>query len=259
MAQRIEGRRFTRIEIAWPNSIVSPRSDAEAFVDMVIGPRIGKIGRRGKYLILPLIDHCAKRFMLLHMGMTGSLHVRSGAEPELRHTRTIFWMDDSRRIELNDPRKWAKLWMSYDSDAVLSRLGPEPKDISEEEFAARVARRRSRIKSLLLDQSLIAGVGNIYADEALHRAGISPLRRSNRISRNRLQELHSAIIETLDHAVRFIALHPSPDGSPYVVNAYDGRMRLSRNDVGRCPVCAAQIKRRRINGRTAFYCISCQR
>ena len=85
--------------------------------------------------------------------------------------------------------------------------------------------KRSRIKPALLDQNLVAGVGNIYADESLHRSRISPLRRCNRISIARLEILHSAIIAVLKHAIEFISTHPSADGSPYVVDAYDERMR----------------------------------
>ncbi len=258
MAENIVGRRFARIEIGWPKSIVRPAADAEAFSELATGRRIGSLGRRGKYLIFPLIENDEDRFLVMHMGMTGSLHMRHESAPALPHVRTVLWMDDRRRIEFNDPRKWGRLWCIGNLDEAMSRLGPEPVDISDDGFAARAQRRRTRIKPALLDQSLIAGVGNIYADEALHRARISPLRRANRVSRERLSSLHRAIADILDHAVEFIASHPSEDGSPYVVNAHDGRMLISRRSGSECPRCRITISRRRINGRTAYYCHSCQ-
>ena len=105
---------------------------------------------------------------------------------------------------------------------------------------------------------LIAGVGNIYADESLHRSGISPLRRCNRISVARLVDLHTSIIAVLEHAIEFISTHPSEDGSPYVVDAYDERMRVQRSPNSACPDCGNPVSSRRIAGRTAYYCPACQ-
>ncbi len=261
----VEGRKIRRAEIEWPRCVIEPESDPEALLGKIVDRPIGTLGRRGKYLLFPLrpptdiVRRLGDAHLVLHMGMTGSLHVRKPRDPVLRFARTTFWLDDDRRIELVDPRKWARLWAVANLADAIGGLGPEPQGISSEDFASRIARRRSRVKSVLLDQSLIAGVGNIYADEALHLAGVSPLRRSNRISRPRLEALHSAIIETLDHATDFIGKHPSPDGSPYVVDAYDERMKLPRMDGGKCPTCCAPMRSRRIDGRTAYYCGSCQR
>lgn len=270
----VVGREVVDVDIKWDRCVAMPLCDPDGFTSMVSGHRISDISRRGKYLIVRLtrissdgVDiGCACKdkgnddlFMVLHMGMTGSLHVRAESDVELRYTRTILWLDDGRRIELNDPRKWSKLWVTRDVDAVLSHLGPDPWDITGLDFAERIGVRRSRIKSVLLDQSLVAGVGNIYADESLHLAGISPMRRANRISKDRLTALHSCIVDVLGRAIEFICSHPSPDGSPYVVDAYDDRMRLGRRADAECPRCGVGLISRVIGGRTAYYCGVCQR
>ena len=221
--------------------------------------RIGTLKRSGKYLIAPLSDDLdATSHLVLHMGMTGSLHVRNPADPPVQYRRAAIFLDDNRRIELNDSRRWARIWAVPEASMAFPRLAPDPWDLSPKEFVRRIRAKRSRIKPTLLDQSILAGVGNIYADEALHRTSISPLRRCNRISAARLQQLHSNIIVALEHAIEFISTHPSEDGSPYVVDAYDERMRISRGSTSRCPDCNQLIKSRRIAGRTAYYCPACQ-
>jgi len=248
--------------------VASPAGDIEAFANRISRKRIGPLGRRGKYLIAPLIDTspidarygaAARMNLVLHMGMTGSLHLRHAHEDAVKYRRASIFLDDSRRTELNDSRRWARLWAVRDAAAAMPRLAAEPWQLTPAEFAARLRARRMRVKPALLDQSLIAGVGNIYADEALHRAGISPMRRCNRITKDRLQALHRSILDVLEHAIEFITAHPSEDGSPYVVDAHDGRMRIARDAQSRCPECAASVASRRISGRTAYYCPYCQR
>ena len=191
--------------------------------------------------------------------MTGSLHVRRPEQISVRYRRAALFLDDGRRVELNDSRRWARFWCVDDANEAFPRLGPEPWDLDARDFANRVRSKRSRIKPTLLDQSLVAGVGNIYADESLHRSGISPMRRCNRISVDRLIDLHASIISVLEHAINFISTHPSEDGSPYVVDAYDERMRVPRTAESRCPNCDQSVTSRRIAGRTAYYCRDCQR
>lgn len=255
----VDGKCIERVEIGWPDSIAAPAADIEAFATKVSRRRIGNLSRRGKYIIALLSDELDTAFhLVLHMGMTGSLHIRNPNEDPVRYRRASFHLDDNRRIELNDSRRWARMWAVSDASMAFPRLAHDPWDISPNQFAERIRAKRSRIKPTLLDQSIIAGVGNIYADEALHRTGISPLRRANRISIQRLIHLHANIITVLEHAIEYISTHPSEDGSPYVVDAYDDRMRITRNSTSRCPDCNQPVTSRRISGRTAYYCQNCQ-
>ena len=197
VASNIQGATIQRVEIGWPDSIAAPAADIETFANKVSNTQIGLLNRRGKYLVSPLIDgHERQSHLVLHMGMTGSLHIRNPDDDPVRYRRAAFYLDDNRRIELNDSRRWARLWAVDDPTTAYPKLGPEPWNLTPDQFAQRIRIKRSRIKPTLLDQSLIAGVGNIYADEALHRTRISPLRRCNRISLTRLHQLHTNILTT---------------------------------------------------------------
>ena len=140
------------------------------------------------------------------------------------------------------------------------QLGPDALDptLTAEQFSEAVSRRKAPIKPLLLDQSLIAGVGNIYADEALHRVRISPARRANRISDKNLSALFMAIRESLEHALAFILDHPDDRGRPFIVDAHDDRMRLKRKPGSFCPRCEVPLSTKSLGGRTAYYCANCQ-
>ncbi len=259
VSKRLEGEKIQRVEVGWADSVAAPRHDIEGFANAVSGKTVGSIDRRGKYLIASLQDgNDTTSHLVLHMGMTGSVHIRGPGETPVRYRRAVFYLGDGRRIELNDSRRWARLWCAEKPEHAFPNLGPEPWDLTPSEFTRRVKSKRSRIKPALLDQNLVAGIGNIYADEALLRSRISPLRRCNRISVGRLEILHSAIIAVLEHAIEFISTHPSADGSPYVVDAYDERMRITRGSKSVCPDCGRAIISRTIGGRTAYYCTRCQ-
>ncbi len=259
VASNVQGTIIQRVEIGWPDSIAAPTADIETFANKVSKTQIGPLDRRGKYLVSPLIDAAkAQSHLVLHMGMTGSLHIRNSDDDPVRYSRAAFYLNDGRRIELNDSRRWARLWAVDDPITAYPRLGPEPWDLTPNQFAQNIRTKRSRIKPTLLDQNILAGVGNIYADEALHRTRISPLRRCNRISLTRLHQLHANILTTLNRALNHITTHPSPDGSPYVVDAHDARMRIPRIPNSTCPTCNNPTTARRISGRTAYYCQNCQ-
>ncbi len=260
VAYGIEGKCIERVEIGWSDSVAVPMNDIEGFATAVSGSQIGALTRRGKYLIAPLESPSESRMnLVMHMGMTGSLHIRRSKDSSVRYRRATFFLDDEQRIELNDSRRWARIWCVEDATKAFPMLGPEPWELTAEQFVKRIRAKRSRIKPTLLNQSLIAGVGNIYADESLHRSGISPLRRCNRVAASRLIDLHGSIIDVLEHAIDFISSHPSEDGSPYVVDAHDERMRLQRVARSTCPNCVDFLTSLRIAGRTAYYCRRCQR
>ena len=251
VAERVAGRVISGVDAGRPGA------GGMAGLSGLPGRRIESVERHGKQMVVAL----DRGVLGLHMGMTGRLVVmRPDAEP-LRYARYTFHLDDGRRIELDDARRWAAVRLTGSAGDLIGNLGPDALDprLTAAKFAARIGRRRAVIKPLLMDQSVLAGVGNIYADESLHRAGISPARRAHRISRARLERLHGAVVETLEDAVRFIQDHPGVDGSPFVVDAYDDRMRLSRRRGAPCPSCGVPIRSRRLGGRTAYYCPGCQR
>ena len=255
IARRVPGRRITGAEVRWPRLVKAP--DLEGFVTGVIGRRVGAVMRHGKYLLLSL----DRGVLGLHMGMTGSVRVAGPDDAAERFVHATLRFDDGRRIDLNDPRKWASLWLVDRADQIVGDLGPDAVDptFTVDDFVSRVERRSAPIKSVLLDQAVLAGVGNIYADEALFRAGIRPTRPANRISRPRLELLHRAVLDSLAHAVEYIGGHPLADGRPFVVDAYDGRMDLPRRGGGPCPKCGTRVRTHAFGNRTAYYCPRCQR
>ncbi len=157
-------------------------------------------------------------------------------------------------------RRWGAIRTFTDLEEAFAGLGPDALDpgLTAEHFVELIGRRKAQIKPVLLDQSLIAGVGNIYADEALHRVGIAPARRAHRISGRNLHALYLAIRESLEHALEFILNHPDDRGRPFIVDAHDDRMRLRRKPGSFCTLCEIPLRTKSFCGRNAYYCSNCQ-
>ena len=221
------------------------------------GQTISNIARRGKQLALELNDFA----LGVHMGMTGQLHFLLPDEPEPRFTRAIFTLNTGARLALIDPRRWAKLQRFDSSTEAFKGLGPDALDdhLTSDEFADRFANRTGQIKPLLLNQQLVAGIGNIYTDESLHRVKISPARRANTITKPKLKSLHAAVRTSLAHALEFILSHPDEQGRPYIVDAYDDRMQLHRKSGSFCPRCEIPLVTGKLGGRTAYFCSNCKK
>ncbi len=252
--QGIVGRTIVDVEADWPG--IESTEDGMGGLSALRGRRITGFSRTGKNLIASL----DRGVLWLHMGMTGRLVVLHPSDEPMRFARVAFYLDDERRIELEDPRRWAGVRFEESDADILPNVGPDALDaaLTADEFVRRVKQKRSPIKAVLMDQSVLAGVGNIYADEALHRTGIHPGRRADRISEKRLIELHAAIRTSLTQALRYIVDHPDERGRPFIVDAYDDRMRLQRKKGSNCPDCGTELQTRKIGGRTSYFCPICQ-
>lgn len=250
----IVGRTFTSVEADWPG--IEKTVDRAGGLSDLPGRKVRSIGRVGKNLLLNL----DRGVLWLHMGMTGRLGVMQPHEERMKYSRTVFYLDDERRIELDDPRRWAGVRLEDSADDIVRGLGPDALDaaFSLNELRDRIANRRAPIKSLLLAQSIVAGIGNIYADESLHRSGISPSRPANKVNDDELATLHRSIRVTLTQALRYIVDHPDEHGRPYIVDAYDDRMRLHRKKGSVCPDCGTELLTQKLGGRTAYFCPRCQ-
>ena len=143
------------------------------FIEGVAGRRVADVARRGKYLIAPLDDGS---YLVLHLGMTGSLRIHDAAQQLPPMARHIFPLDDGRELRFMDPRKFGHLWLLDDPAGATGKMGPEPlsPDFTPDALAAVLRRRKAPVKALLLEQSVVAGLGNLYADESLFLAGIHP-------------------------------------------------------------------------------------
>ena len=250
LAPRVTGR---VIRAARYFSPLAAGGEPEAMAAALSGRRIIEVRRKGKYLILPL----DAGWMRIHLRMTGRLLIDA---PRTPWTRAVLEFDDGHTLVFDDPRQFGRmLWSSAPPDDV-SRLGPDALDLDAAAFAARLRGRRGRVKPLLLNQRILSGLGNIYVDEALHRARIHPLTPAMRLGPVRLARLHQAVAEVLAEA---IAAGGSSISDYVDAAGRRGWFQLAHRVYGRagqpCPTCGTAIRRIVVAQRGTHYCPRCQR
>jgi formamidopyrimidine-DNA glycosylase len=261
LAPLLEGRRFERVEITDPR-LTRPHDRLEVARELV-GERVAAVDRRGKYLILRFESG---RALLIHLRMTGSVLTGAAATAEDdKHRRAVVVLDDGSQVAYRDVRRFGT-WLLLEPPEVVpyidSRVGAEPLDPSyrARDLAARLAGRRVAVKAALLDQRTVAGVGNIYADEALWRARIHPLTPAAALDVDEVKALHRAVRTALRAGVArqgsTLRDYRLPDGG-------SGSMQHEFKVYGRggepCERCATPIDKIRVAGRGTWYCPSCQR
>ena len=248
------------IESIWLGSKPEPlKSSAREIAAALQSKKIARVRRSGKHIVFDLepigIGSSAIQW-IVHLGMTGSLLVTTPENDREKHTHAVAQLASGRELRFVDPRRFGRL-------SVIEKFSPpgsEPLDISLEDFAALFRGRKTPIKSALLNQKLLSGVGNIYADEALFRTAIKPRRRAASLTRDDLSRLHSALKRVLKHAIKL----GGSSISDYVdSNGDEGFFQLKHRVYGRedkpCLVCKTPIKRIVIGGRSSHYCPKCQK
>jgi formamidopyrimidine-DNA glycosylase len=258
LAPLVEGHTLTRVDILDPRWS-RPLAPIE-LADALIGRRVEQLGRRGKYLVWHLSDDV---YLVQHLRMTGS--VLCEPDPEPAHTRVRIELRPKRRLVIVDPRRFGtgELLLGVDALDVFfaARLGYEPFDglFTAEHLRALARGRTAPIKALLLDQRRIAGVGNIYADEALFRAGVHPLRPAGALSRSQYARLRETIIEALNEGIdargATIDDFRHVDG---VRGSFQDRFLVHRRVDEPCPVCGTTIVKMVVAGRGTYVCETCQ-
>ncbi|MCY3832384.1 MAG: DNA-formamidopyrimidine glycosylase [Chloroflexi bacterium] len=251
------GRRIEGMWQDWAPTIHSP--EPSEFAARVAGQRVKALDRRGKYILIEL-DHDT---LVVHLKMSGRLYVAVADESQNadRWVHVRFDLDNGRQLRFSDVRKFGRVYLSDDVDRLLSHLGPEPlsDDFTLAGFREGMRGRKRAIKSLLIEQAFIAGVGNIYADEALFRAGIHPALSVNRMSESDSERLHGTIRDALragiEHEGASINWYRKPDGDKgqsqnhfYVY----GRANLP------CRACGTAINKIRVAQRGTHFCPRCQ-
>lgn len=257
--QALAGATISRIEIRNGSILQTPREELETRTQR---KKIVQIKRRGKYLQFNL---SGKLTLWFHLGMTGQLLFET-PPPSLRpHTHfMISFVHSEKRLFYRDVRRFGRIALTEAGERLLPpgvrRLGLEPKEWNVEKFIDRFKSRRARIKNLLLNQTLVAGLGNIYADESLYRAGIHPLRQASSVGRGRLGRLREAMCEVLEEAIRWGG---SSIDDYFHLNGEKGRFQYFHRVYGRageaCGACGARIRKIKISGRTSSFCPHCQR
>ena len=278
VGRRIESLQLTRDPAIRARLVRYP--SANAFVRRLRGRMIMSIQRRGKYIVMPLDPpageqnlpanggvHPSGDRVIVHLGMTGHLRVWEPEEAPVKHTHFRALLDSGVELRYDDPRQFGRLVVGTLDELIAARafparLGPEPihGDLTEAEFERLIRVRRRPVKSALLDQSFLAGVGNIYADEACFRAGIRPSRWTHRLTVRERRSLYAAIQDVLENSI-------AARGSS-IINYVDGfGLRGSNQEkllvYGRsgqpCLKCGTPLQGTRLAGRGTVYCRTCQR
>jgi formamidopyrimidine-DNA glycosylase len=260
LAPVLTGRRFERVEISDPR-LTRPFDPAEVAAELE-GERVDSVDRRGKYLV---VGFESGRSLLIHLRMTGSIrHAAPGALAADPYRRAVVSLDDGSEVVYRDVRRFGT-WLVVEPDELepylAARIGGEPltRAFTARRLGERLRKRRAPIKSALLDQRTLAGMGNIYADEALWRAGIHPFRPANTLTGEDVERLTRAVKAALRAGIArqgaTLRDYSTPDGRR-------GRMQYALKVYGRtgepCEQCGTPIEKTRIGGRGTWYCPSCQ-
>ncbi len=260
------------IESVWLGEKPEPlKSSAKEIVAILERSRIAKVRRVGKHIVFDL-EHTPRNRQgkpvphgqwIVHLGMTGRMQVAQPEDELLKHTHAVLKLKSGRELRFVDPRRFGRLAvvrLDAKAAAGFAAPGDEPLDSQVDRFVELFRKRKTPIKSALLNQKLLSGVGNIYADESLFRAGIRPRRSAASLTREQLGKLHAALKEVLKEA---IALGGSSVSDYVDADGKEGFFQLQHRVYGRegepCLVCETPIRRVVIAGRSSHYCPKCQR
>lgn len=253
--ERIRGERIKSI---WLSRYKEPfKTPPDPMAEALAGSRIDLVHRVGKHIVFDLTRDKSPLQWIVHLGMTGRLLVSAADVPIPAHTHALLSLSSGRELRFVDPRRFGRLALHTGS---FTGPGHEPLTISADDFAALFRRRKLPIKAALLNQKLLHGVGNIYADESLFRAGIRPTRMAGRLTRLQLGKLHAALQDILRKAISrggsSVSDYVDADG---VAGFFQLEHRVYMRTGEPCLVCGNPVRRTLIAGRGTHYCTHCQR
>lgn len=262
LEREVVGRKILSVTLGKTDFI----DDPGALEREVPGRTLLRVERYGKFLLLRLGareegGNSDEQALLVHLGMTGLLMPRAVSEPHAKHTHVVLLLDDGRELRYTDPRRFGR--MAYLAGETLrgelKRFGADPLESGLAEFTQKIAERRARIKALLLDQSVLRGVGNIYADESLWKARIHPARLGSQLKPQQIEKLYRKLQEILRKA---IALRGSSISDFLDAEGLPGEYQRHHRAYGRegkpCFRCKALIRRAIVAGRSSYFCPKCQ-
>ena len=276
------GRTIQRARVTWERTVAAP--NAKQFTREIVGYKIIEINRRGKYLVFSLgrttkdggrttgdgqrlREHSAtyqienRKFLLVHLRMTGQFGFHAPRVKRDKHQHVHLLLDDGRELRFHDFRKFGRWWLVDNPEHVVGKLGPEPLEMSKREFLKRLRERRGHIKPLLLNQTFVAGVGNIYADESLWYAKIHPLRDATTLTDKEAGDLYNAIRRVFRKAIGVGGT--SFDATYKRINGQSGEFQEDLRVVGRagepCYRCGTPIVKTVVGQRGTYSCPKCQR
>ncbi len=252
---KIQQRTITNYANDWPRRVTT--HDPAALRDQIVGQRVENVVRRAKFIIVELTHD----YLILHLRMSGHLSVVSAETPPDPYVHDVFTLDNGDELRFRDVRKFGTVGLYSTLEALEAKLGPEP---LEDSFTAdvlqeRIGKRKTKLKPLLLDQSFVAGIGNIYADEALFAAGIDPRRTADTLTREDIRKLHAAIRHVLQLGIEregaSIDTYVKPDGEK---GDMQNAVLVFRRTGSPCYTCGTPIERIKLAQRSTHFCPNCQ-
>ncbi len=256
------GATITEADVRWARTIATP--SVRRFKQLIQGQTIRAVSRRAKFLRLELTDF----ELLIHLRMSGDLALKHGPVQPANHDRLILRLQPSQRsagrqrdalsLIFNDTRKFGRVWLTADPEQVTGRLGPEPlgDEFTPQWLSDALHRRHRQLKPLLLDQSFLAGLGNIYTDESLHRARLHPLALSDSVTAKKAERLHAAIRATLEEGIR---RNGASFDWVYRGGEFQNYFRVYDREGKPCPVCGTPIQKLIVGQRGTHICPHCQK
>ncbi|MGE5223970.1 MAG: bifunctional DNA-formamidopyrimidine glycosylase/DNA-(apurinic or apyrimidinic site) lyase [Omnitrophica WOR_2 bacterium] len=240
------------VELLWQRTLVTP--GFSEFQKRIQGQAVEAVSRRGKFLVIPL----SQDTLIFHLRMSGDIQVLPESTPVAPHDRLMLHLDGGLRLSFNDTRKFGRAWLVSDPETVFARLGPEPfdPDFTPEALYQQLQKRKRQLKPLLLDQTFIAGLGNIYADEALHSARIHPLTLSQSLGPVEAERLWGSIRQVLEEGIR---RNGATIDWVYRGGDFQNYFRVYQRTGKACPNCGTPIERIIVGQRSTHYCPHCQK
>jgi formamidopyrimidine-DNA glycosylase len=257
----LAGRTIVSCDLLFPTIVRHP--EPEVFIDSAAGMKITALRRRGKYILIDLENDLV---LVVHLGMTGQLRLVKADAPLAPHTHAVFALDNGLQLRYRDPRRFGRLLLGTEESLLaakkLPRLGPEPIDpeFAAEDLYRRLRKRRKALKAFLLDQGAVAGVGNIYADESLHRAKLRPDRLAGSLSRKSARRLHESLRDSLLVAIanRGSSVDTYRDAWGEIGGQQEKLLVYGRAGEP-CFTCGHPLALIRIAGRSTVFCRRCQK
>lgn len=257
---QIQGLTIERVQVRRPEVVAHPGADA--FCRGLAGQTVSGVERRGKFLRFRLANgSCA----IHHLRMTGCLLLAPAEMPEEKHTHLVFELGGGRELRFSDTRRFGRFWLLQDGEADtytgIAKLGKEPfdADFSADYLRARLGKRKKTVKECLMDQTVVAGIGNIYADEILFAARIAPARAASSLTGGEWARLAVAIPERLAYFIEKNAITPEEylktKGQDYRNTPF---LQVYGQEGEPCPICGTPLRRAVLGGRSSTYCPACQ-
>jgi len=245
------GKTIKNADLRWSRTLASP--SPKKFKEQIHGQKIMDVTRRDKYFIVQLADYQ----LLVHLRMSGDLTIRNGKIKAEKHDRLIINLSDNNSLVFNDTRKFGRVWLTASPQEVLGKLGPEPfsRDFTPQWLYTSLQKKHRQLKPLLLDQTFLAGLGNIYTDEALHIAKLHPLGISDSVSLKQAGALHEAIRKVLREGIR---RNGASIDWVYRDGEFQNYFRVYDREGEPCNVCGTDIQKLFVGQRGTHICPNCQ-